>query len=63
MSGLLSNYLEDRLEVLAEWDVDALSEALSITTEELLQVPAFRNRAEQWIQANCSDDNEEEGEY
>ena len=49
----LRQYLEEQLEILAEWDADELIGTLGITTEEVLEVPAFRNRAEQWIKDNC----------
>lgn len=37
--------VEDKLETLAEWDADALLDALGITAEELLAVPEFKIRA------------------
>ena len=53
MSGLLCSYIEEQLEILQEWDTDALCETLAITPEELLEVPEFRNRAKQWIMSNA----------
>ncbi len=44
--------IENQLEILAEWDVDALLECLGITTEELLEVPEFKARAIEWIEEN-----------
>jgi hypothetical protein len=38
---------------MEEWDADAVVESLQITTQELLEVPAFRKRAEEWIMENC----------
>ncbi len=53
MNGPLATYIEDQLDTLAEWDTDAIVETLSITTEEILNIPEFRDRAKQWIQDNC----------
>ncbi len=44
--------VEDKLETLAEWDADALLDALGITTEDLLEVPEFKARAMTWIEEN-----------
>ena len=53
MSGLLGTYIEGQLEVMEEWDADALVDTLGITTEEILRIPEFKNRAKQWITDNC----------
>ncbi len=52
VSGLLASYIEEQLQILEEWDADELTDALGLTTEELLAVPEFRNRAKQWITDN-----------
>ena len=44
--------VENQLEILAEWDVDALAECLNLTTEEILSVPEFKARAVEWIEEN-----------
>lgn len=44
--------LEEQLDILAVWDVDALVDALGITTDDILQVDDFKHRAEQWIKDN-----------
>ena len=49
MSGPFSNPEDEGLFTLGEWDVDSLVAALRITSEEILEVPAFRNRAKEWI--------------
>ena len=53
MNGLVSNYVEEQLDILADWDADAVLDALGISTRDLLAIPEFRNRAEQWIKDNC----------
>ena len=53
MSGLVTSYVEEQLDVLADWDADALLDALGITTQEILDMPEFRNRAKQWIMSNA----------
>ncbi len=53
MSGLLTSYVEEQLDVIAEWDADALLDTLGITAQEILNIPEFRNRAEQWIMSNA----------
>jgi hypothetical protein len=46
------SHVEERLDVLSEWDADALLDALGITSQEILDVPKFKNRAKQWIEEN-----------
>ncbi len=53
VSDLVSSYVEEQFEIMGEWDADAVVETLGISTQELLTVPEFRNRAEQWIKNNC----------
>ena len=53
MNGLVSSYVEEQMDILMEWDEVAIVDALRITTRELLEISEFRNRAEQWIMANC----------
>ena len=38
--------------MMQEWDPDAIVDALDITTEELLNVPEFLDRAMDWIEDN-----------
>lgn len=45
--------VENELETLAEWDVDALIECLGVTSEEVLAVPEFKARAVEWIEENA----------
>ena len=52
MSAYFHNDLDEQLDVLALWDADSLLEVLRISSEDLLEVPEFRNRAEQWIKEN-----------
>lgn len=54
MSGPFNSQEEERLDALGEWDVDSLVAVLRITTEEILEVTAFRNRAKEWIQEEGS---------
>lgn len=53
MSGLFTSYIEDQLDVMGEWDADSLVSALDLTSQEILNVPEFKNKAIQWIQENC----------
>ena len=48
----MDSLVENELETLAEWDADALLDALGITTEDLLAVPEFNARAVKWIESN-----------
>ena len=52
MSGYFSSRTAERLDVMEQWDVDSVVDALRITTEELLSVPEFKHRAERWIEEN-----------
>jgi len=56
VSAMFTSFVEERLDMLTHWEPDAIVSALDITSEELLEVPAFRKRAEQYIE-----DNFEEG--
>ena len=49
MSGPYNSEEDEGLFRLGEWDVDHVVGVLRITTEEILEVPAFRNRAKEWI--------------
>ena len=42
----------EELNRMAEWDADAVVDALDITSEELLSVPDFKQRAIEWIEEN-----------
>ena len=42
----------NHLQTMKEWDVDELVDALAITTEEILMVEEFLDRAFEWIEDN-----------
>lgn len=42
----------EEIDKIKEWDVDALCDALCITTEELMTVPWVMQRAVIWIEEN-----------
>ena len=49
----MDNYSRfNHLQELKEWDVEDLVDTLHITTEELLSVEEFRERAYHWIEDN-----------
>jgi hypothetical protein len=52
MSAMFTSFVEERLDMLTYWEPDAIVSALNITREELLEVPAFRKRAEEYIEEN-----------
>ncbi len=53
MNDLVTSYIDEQLEIMVEWDIDSITDALRISPTELLNVSEFRNRAEQWIMANA----------
>ena len=42
----------NHLQEMAEWDVEDLVDTLHITTEEILLIEEFRERALEWIEDN-----------
>lgn len=42
----------EELDFMAQWDPDALCDALNLSTEELLEVPFIQRRALRWIEDN-----------
>ena len=48
----MTTSIDNELETLAWWDVEALVECLGISTEEILAVPEFHTRAVAWIEEN-----------
>lgn len=57
MSNYFDSYLDEQLDILEEWDVDALVAILRISNKEILEVPEFQNRAIEWIKENCVNGN------
>lgn len=45
----------EELDYMKEWDVDALCDALNITTQDLFTVPWVTQRAVIWIEENVGD--------
>lgn len=46
------NTILQHLEMMHDWDADAIVDTLNISTEELLNVPEFLDRAMDWIEDN-----------
>lgn len=40
---------------LEQWDADALCDALNITSEELIAIPMFYQRAIHWVEDNVGE--------
>ena len=43
----------EEIDRMKEWDVDAVCDALNISTLELLTIDEFFQRAVEWVEENC----------